>query len=476
MSFLDQPRYRLMQWAADLAALSLAWLLTLQIRFWLNPILATPLTMGELRELAPPLTAILVIWSLAAVWVRSRRGGSSIGVNLLNAAESVLIAGVVTVVVSFFYRELVADLSRGFVLMYVPVSFGMILLGRYAAMAAMFETESRWPSEERLAIVGRVGEAGRLVRDLLSEQMPVAGIIVPGAGVGAGDGAAMATPVLGTAASLGEIINREKLSRVIIASSGLEAEELAACEGVAHRMGVPVAHVIGRVSGGAARYRDVGAVRLLELHPPRFTRRQEMLKRAVDIMASSLLLLALAPLLALIWVLVRATSRGPALYKAPRVGKGGRYFTFLKFRSMYIDGVDRAKLAKTNEKSGHLFKIRNDPRITPLGAVLRRYSLDELPQLINVLRGDMSLIGPRPLPSADLQPDGMSRDFQLWSETRARVMPGITGLWQISGRSDLNFEQMVELDVEYVQTWSLAQDFKILLQTPLVVLTGRGAY
>jgi lipopolysaccharide/colanic/teichoic acid biosynthesis glycosyltransferase len=158
------------------------------------------------------------------------------------------------------------------------------------------------------------------------------------------------------------------------------------------------------------------------------------------------------------------------------VGKGGRYFTFLKFRSMYIDGPQREKLAEANEKGGHIFKMRNDPRVTPVGAFIRRYSLDELPQLFNVLRGDMSLVGPRPLPSSDMQPDGMSDDYQLWSETRARVMPGISGLWQISGRSDLDFEQMTELDLRYVENWSLAQDFKILLQTPLVVLTGRGAY
>ncbi len=476
MRFLDRPRYRWLQWGADLLALSAAWVFTLETRLILNPIMATHVSPEELRELAPPLAAILAVWTLVALWVRARREDDSIGVNLLNAAESVLIAGVVTIVVSFFYREFVADMSRSFVLIYLPISFAMLLFGRYAAMTLMFEAEARWPSGERVGVVGSEGEAGRLMRDLVSQHMRVAGIIVPGNGIVAGDGVAMAPGVLGTSERLGEIINREKLSRVIIAGSGLEADELAACEGVAHRMGVPVAHVIGQRLPAAARYRDLGSVRLLELHPRRFTRRQEIIKRAFDILGSSLLLLLFSPLLALIWALVRVTSPGPALYRSPRVGKGGRYFTFLKFRSMYVDGPEREKLARNNEKNGHLFKIRNDPRVTPIGAVLRRYSLDELPQLFNVLRGDMSLVGPRPLPSSDMQPDGMSRDYQLWSETRARVMPGISGLWQISGRSDLDFEQMTELDLRYVETWSLAQDFKILLQTPLVVLVGRGAY
>lgn len=476
MGILDQPRYRWLQWTADLLALSAAWVFTLETRLILNPVMATQVTPDQLRELAPPLTAILAVWTLIDFWVRARRSDATIGVNLLNAAESVLIAGVVTIVVSFFYREFVADMSRSFVLIYLPISFAMLLFGRYAAMTLMFEAESRWPSPERLAIFGRAGEAGRLVRDLTSQRMPVAGIIVPGLGVGPGDGAAIAPGVLGTSASLGEIINREKLSRVIIASSGLEEAELAACEGVAHRMGVPVARVIGRSAGSAARFRDLGSMRLVEVAPLRFTRRQEIVKRAFDIVGSSLLLLLLAPLLFVLYVLVKTTSPGPALFKAPRVGKGGRYFTFLKFRSMYIDGPERARLAASNEKGGHIFKMRNDPRVTPVGAILRRYSLDELPQLFNVLRGEMSLVGPRPLPSSDMQPDGMSADYQLWSETRARVMPGISGLWQISGRSDLDFDQMTELDLRYVETWSLAQDFKILLQTPLVVLTGRGAY
>jgi lipopolysaccharide/colanic/teichoic acid biosynthesis glycosyltransferase len=182
-------------------------------------------------------------------------------------------------------------------------------------------------------------------------------------------------------------------------------------------------------------------------------------------------------LFALIAFAIQATSLGPVFYKARRVGKGGRYFVFWKFRSMFIGGPSRTELMQHNEASGHLFKLRQDPRITPVGRLLRRFSLDELPQLLNVLAGDMSLVGPRPLPTEDLEPDGMSTTFEQWAEQRSHVRPGITGLWQVSGRSELPFSKMIDLDMEYIRRWSVALDLRILLvDTPRAVLSGRGAY
>jgi lipopolysaccharide/colanic/teichoic acid biosynthesis glycosyltransferase len=143
---------------------------------------------------------------------------------------------------------------------------------------------------------------------------------------------------------------------------------------------------------------------------------------------------------------------------------------------MYVGSEDRGELAACNEKSDHLFKIRNDPRITPVGRFMRHFSIDELPQLVNVLLGHMSMVGPRPLPAWDLDPDGQSRHFQVWAEQRSRVLPGVTGLWQVRGRSDLPFEKMIELDLSYIRDWSFWLDFRILLATPLVALSGRGAY
>jgi lipopolysaccharide/colanic/teichoic acid biosynthesis glycosyltransferase len=215
----------------------------------------------------------------------------------------------------------------------------------------------------------------------------------------------------------------------------------------------------------------------IDVRPAPFSRHQELAKRAVDVAGSLALIIVLMPVLALIVFLIRITSAGPVFYKAPRVGKGGRYFTFWKFRSMYIGGPRREELMTQNERSGHIFKIRKDPRVTPVGRVLRRLSLDELPQLFNVLAGDMSLVGPRPLPVEDLDPDGMSPAFAKWAEQRSQVRPGITGLWQVSGRSELPFEKMMELDIEYIRQWSLVLDLKILiLLTPGAVLSAQGAY
>ena len=193
-------------------------------------------------------------------------------------------------------------------------------------------------------------------------------------------------------------------------------------------------------------------------------------KRSIDVVVAVIALLALVPLVVLIAIAVRLDSRGPVFFAQTRVGKDRHKFQLYKFRSMCEDAERvRASLVHLNEASGPIFKIRRDPRITRIGQLLRKSSLDELPQLINVLKGDMSLVGPRPpLPQEVEQYD----DRAL---ARLSVIPGITCLWQINGRSDLSFEQWVDLDLEYIATQSLWLDFVILLRTIPAVLTARGA-
>ncbi len=210
---------------------------------------------------------------------------------------------------------------------------------------------------------------------------------------------------------------------------------------------------------------------LFELKPPVFEGADFVLKRAFDLVGSVLLLIVMSPLLLAIAVAIKLGSRGPVLYRSRRPGTGGKPFDCLKFRTME-DGADSRQddLEHRNEAGGAIFKIRQDPRVTRVGALLRRFSLDELPQLLNVLRGEMSLVGPRPLPQ---------RDYDLlddWHRKRYLVLPGMTGLWQVSGRSELDFDELVRLDFLYLERWSVFLDLTILLKTIPAVFRSRGAW
>jgi len=213
------------------------------------------------------------------------------------------------------------------------------------------------------------------------------------------------------------------------------------------------------------------AVPLFELKPPVFEGIDYVVKRTFDLIGASLLVIVLSPILAASALAVRFSSRGPILYRSMRPGIGGVPFACLKFRTMYRDAdLQQKDLEMVNEASGALFKIRDDPRMTPVGRFLRRYSIDELPQLFNVLAGQMSLVGPRPLPQRDFD------RLEPWHKKRYLVTPGITGLWQVSGRSELDFDDLVRLDFLYLERWSVFLDLSILVKTVPAVFTRRGAF
>jgi exopolysaccharide biosynthesis polyprenyl glycosylphosphotransferase len=196
-----------------------------------------------------------------------------------------------------------------------------------------------------------------------------------------------------------------------------------------------------------------------------------LIKRTIDVAIASIALLVLSPVLIISAMLVKLTSKGPLIFKQRRVGLNGRQFMLYKFRSMYSDAEERKKeLEALNEASGPVFKIRHDPRITPVGRSMRKYSIDELPQLWNVLRGDMSLVGPRPP-----VPEEVTK-YERWQRRRLSMKPGITCLWQVSGRSQIGFEEWMQLDLEYIDNWSLKLDAVILLRTMPAVILARGAH
>src|SRR5215216_367482 len=278
---------------------------------------------------------------------------------------------------------------------------------------------------------------------------------------------------LGPIEDLPRVLDHHRVQEVIIADPDFPAERAVELVDQCHRRGVTVriAPSTMEILVHGAEFVPGASVPLFELRPPAFDGFDYFVKRSFDFVGALVLMVVLSPLLLAIAIAVFATSRGGILYRSIRPGIGGEPFACFKFRTM-SSGADQlqADLESLNEASGPLFKIRDDPRMTSVGRVLRRYSLDELPQLINVLRGQMSLVGPRPLPQ---------RDFDRladWHKKRYLVLPGLTGLWQVSGRSELDFDDLVRLDFLYLERWSVGLDLTILLKTIPAVLSRRGAF
>jgi exopolysaccharide biosynthesis polyprenyl glycosylphosphotransferase len=280
-------------------------------------------------------------------------------------------------------------------------------------------------------------------------------------------------PVLGGIADLPAVLEREQVDELILTDSDFGDRELLEIVDQAHRRGVQVriAPKATEVLTQRVEFVPGQGIPLFELRPPAFVGLDWVVKRAFDLVVSGLVLVIGLPLWLAIAAAVKLGSRGPVFYSDRRIGLGELEFGMLKFRTMYADAAGRqAELEASNEADGPLFKIREDPRVTPVGAVLRRLSLDEIPQLWNVLRGEMSLVGPRPLPLRDYE------RLEAWHRKRYLVLPGVTGLWQISGRSNLGFDDLVRLDFFYLENWSIWLDISILAKTLPAVISGRGAY
>ncbi len=278
---------------------------------------------------------------------------------------------------------------------------------------------------------------------------------------------------LGELSQLAAILAEHRVQDVIIADPDFPQEKAVELIDVCHQRGVEV-HVAPSTMGiltQRAEFVPGQSLPLFTLKPPVFEGVDFAMKRTFDALGATLLLALLSPLLLALALAVKLTSRGPVLFRSARPGMGGTPFACLKFRTMHDNAEEeQAELEALNEMDGPLFKIREDPRLTSVGRLLRRFSLDELPQLVNVVRGDMSLVGPRPLPLRDFE------QLEEWHKKRYLVLPGITGLWQVSGRADLDFDDLVRLDFLYLERWSIALDLVILLKTIPAVLMRRGAF
>jgi exopolysaccharide biosynthesis polyprenyl glycosylphosphotransferase len=322
----------------------------------------------------------------------------------------------------------------------------------------------------RAILVGKGERLGELRRTLGSGR---GGIQYEFLGAIAPDGDAGSLSLLGGLDALPQILRRHDVHELIVSETGFGDRELFELVEQAHRAGVKV-KVAPRTTElllQRAEYIPGEGTPLFELRPPALAGWEWAIKRTFDLVVSTLAIAAGAPIWIAIAATIKLTSRGPIFYRNQRIGLGERPFGMMKFRTMYADAADRqAALETANEASGPLFKIKDDPRVTAVGRFLRRFSLDELPQVLNVLWGEMSLVGPRPLPVRDYE------QLQPWHRKRYLVLPGMTGLWQVSGRIDLSFDDLVRLDFYYIENWSIWLDITILAKTFPAVLARRGAY
>ncbi|MGH3504508.1 MAG: sugar transferase [Nocardioidaceae bacterium] len=383
---------------------------------------------------------------------------------------SLQVAGVVAIICYVLHMPL----ARGFVAVAFPVGTAALLASRYTARQWLHRSHSRGDLVRRVLAVGGPKQVADLTTQLRRQSwagFDVVGVCLPH---GSRERAVGGVPAVGTLRSVRAAARECAVDTVAITTSpGITAQSVRRLSWSLEGLGVDVlvAPALTDVAMPRIRLVPVAGLPLLHVEEPAFEGPKRTLKRIFDVVGSAALIGVTTPLLVGIALAVRRGDGGTALFRQRRVGAGGAPFTMLKFRTMVADAeARRDTLAGLNEHDGLLFKIRSDPRVTPVGRWLRRYSLDELPQLFNVLRGDMSLVGPRPPLRSEV--DRYGDDVRR----RLLVQPGITGLWQVSGRADLSWDDTVRLDLSYVENWSLTLDVLILAKTVAAVLHGRGAY
>jgi exopolysaccharide biosynthesis polyprenyl glycosylphosphotransferase len=387
----------------------------------------------------------------------------------------------VTALIAFASFVSHADLSRGFVLVALPVTLLANLLSRYGARKWLHHQRAAGRAMKSVLLVGdaeAILSITNVLRDDRYVGMRVVGACVPAELVAdtrtVETLAAMNVPLLGDVDMVLSAVTRCGADTVAVVSSGrIGPEKLRSISWQLEGSDTDLVVSPGliEVAGPRLHILPVAGLPLLHVEEPTFSGFSRFVKGAFDRGVAAVMLLCLSPLFIALALAVRLSSRGPAFFKQTRVGRAGTDFTMLKFRSMYIDADERLlELQKVSDGNGVLFKMRADPRVTRVGQFLRKYSLDELPQLINVLTGSMSLVGPRPP-----LPREVAR-YEAHVHRRLLVKPGLTGLWQISGRSDLSWEESVRLDLRYVENWSMASDLLILWKTARAVLASSGAY
>jgi len=433
---------------------------------------------GSAAAASPDLKYITFIAMLVALWVLMLHLHDAYDSRLLGhgpeeykvVAKASFQLFAVLAILSYLLR---LEVARGFVAIAMPAGMMGLLLSRWLWRKWLTLHRVQGLLSTSVLVVGDREHLVDLIRSL--ESVPDAGYRVVAACCSDADGDYLGrVPVLGDESEAAEIARRADAGAVICTSS----QRLGS--GGLRRLGwalegqdvdLVVAPELTEVAGPRVLTRPVAGLSLLYVEAPVFAGPQFAIKTTIDRIAAAALLILLSPLFAVVAILIRRDQKGPVFFRQKRIGKGGTSFPMLKFRTMVVGAETQLpSLLDQSDGQGPLFKLRDDPRITHVGATLRRYSLDELPQLVNVLRGEMSLVGPRPPLASEVE------EYEHDVRRRLLVKPGMTGLWQINGRSDLSWEEAVRFDLYYVENWSVMSDLMILWRTGRAVLQSSGAY
>lgn len=407
----------------------------------------------------------IVIFILAAVYDRSRNGKATEEIKAVTVATG--LASLIPAGLLFFgFREVSGPLIAAFLVLDLSMLLG------WRAIARIGLKELRLPATERRILIVGAGDLGRHLGEVIQERHG-SGSSLTGYLDDDPRSSDHGLPVLGRLDDARQIVRQKRVDDVVIALPYRDQWQFNKLLTSLHDLPVQVRVMpdcVGRPPNRSAT-NEPGSSELPPLLDSALTGRQRLVKRLFDLIASSLSMLAVLPLMGLISVIIKLDSPGSAVFRQKRVGENGRLFDMYKFRTM-IDGAEEMQEA-INELNGDgdvVHKKPNDPRVTRVGRLLRRTSLDEVPQLINVLRGEMSLVGPRP------EMPWLVNEYEQWQHRRFTVPQGITGWWQVNGRSDRPMHLHTEDDLHYIQNYSLWMDIFILLKTPLVVMRGKGAY
>jgi exopolysaccharide biosynthesis polyprenyl glycosylphosphotransferase len=418
---------------------------------------------------------IIAVW-MAANLLTGTYGKSRLGVGTSEYARIFTAAALTAGAIGIGCYLTKFNLSRGFFALLFLLGIPILLLWRRTARRVVQRARKRGHLLSRVLVSGSTAHVDdvcqalkrdrwmgyQIVGALLPSSQPV--LSTPGG-----------IPVAGVTTGAAEAVVDEEAD-VIIFTEGAFPSAAEFRRTAWELEGLPVQMVVvpslSDISAGRMEMRPVGGLPLVHVEQPQSLAASRGLKRTFDLLGAGLLLLLAAPLMTLVGLAIRLEDHGPMLFRQTRVGRDGKLFHCLKFRSMCTDAEARlTALSHLNVNAdGVLFKIRRDPRITRVGRLIRRFSLDELPQLVNVIKGEMSLVGPRPA-----LPDEVSR-YPMDAHRRLDVRPGLTGLWQVSGRSDLSWDDAVRLDLYYVDNWSIIQDLSIVMRTIHAVFAARGAY